>query len=234
MFVGIPIGAKPNLRGGLNEKLVRVYKLSATTRHVNVTLEPRHLCAAGLIFREEMTNVGDKRGALGVLPRLKGTASKRQKKTAGDPSNAPAPAEGSSHGPQPRGVATTSRTTATPPVNATPLSAAPPPADLPRQPIIEVADNSPKGDRRGGGLPQRGATCEPVIARESLTPSLGTAGAREASSKEMVVAQPSRSGTFVIPPHLHPICEFMFDKISPNSFGALPSRARKLFPQISG
>ena len=76
MLAGIPALRKPSLKGGINEKIVKVYKVPVGDRHIEACLSPSRLAAAGLISRgeAEMTKAGEKRG---LLPRLKGTNSKR-------------------------------------------------------------------------------------------------------------------------------------------------------------
>ena len=163
-----------------------------------------------------MTKAGEKRG---LLPRLKGTNSKRQKKTSAGPSQ-PSTRKG---GDQSAPLASTMGAPAAPIVPS--LVVAPGP------PVINIIDNSPDGV--GSSCPPAEEARENTEPRESapareLTPAGESGPAREsvappvASSVGLVVAQPSGGGTFSIPRHLHPICKFLFDNISPQTFGSLP------------
>ena len=220
MFVlaGIPASRKPSLKGGINEKIVKVYKVPIGDRHVETCLSPSRLAAAGLIpVREvEMTQVGEKRG---LLPRLKGTSSKRQKKTSAGPSH-PSTEKGSD---QPAPLASKVGGAPAGPANPS-LAVAPGP------PVINIADNSPDGV--GSSCPPAEEAHERMEPREmaparELVPATEQGPAREATAPPrepsgLIVAQPSGGGTYSVPRHLHPICKFLFENVPPQSFGSLP------------
>ena len=132
MLADIPALAKPNLKEGIHEKIVKAYKLPALDRHIEACLSSSRLAIAGLIPSEEaeMTKAGEKRG---LLPRLKGTNSKRQKKTSAGPSQPPARKGGD----QPAPLASTMGVPAAPIV--------PPLVVAPGPPVINIIDNSPDG-----------------------------------------------------------------------------------------
>jgi hypothetical protein len=192
-------------------------------RHIEACLSCSRLAAAGLISGEEaaMTKAGEKRG---LLPRLKGTNSKRQKKSAG-----PSQPSARKGGDQPAPLASTVGAPAVP--NIPPLVVAPGP------PVINIIDSSPDGV--GASCPPADGAREQTEPRETVparelvpareTTTAGEQGpAREsmappaASTAGLVVAQPSGSGTYSIPRHLHPVCKFLFDNVTPQSFGSLP------------
>ena len=66
MLAGIPALNKPNLKGGINEKIVKVYQVPVGDRHIEACLSCSRLAAARLISGEEaaMTKAGEKRGLL--------------------------------------------------------------------------------------------------------------------------------------------------------------------------
>ena len=162
-----------------------------------------------------MTKAGEKRG---LLPRLKGTGSKRQKRTPAEPSQSSI-RTGSD---QPALPASMAGAPAGPTIPS--LVVAPGP------PVINIADNSPDGV--GSSCPpaeearEQVEPQEPTPARE-LVPAAEQGPARESmppprEQAGLVVAQPSGSGTYSIPRHLHPVCKFLFENVPPHAFGSLP------------
>ena len=155
-----------------------------------------------------MTKAGEKRG---LLPRLKGTSSKRQKKSSAGPSQ-PSTRKGADQ---------STHLASTVGVPAAPAPVIPSLVVALRQLVINITDNSPRDDGAGSCCPPAEESREPEGARE-LAPSRKPTTAQAASPAGLVVAQPSGSGAFTVPRDLHPICKFLFDNISPQTFGTLP------------